>query len=197
VLFRSHKVTRGETIYSIAKKYDAEPQAIVDFPFNTFVNDETFALAVGQELIIPEGTMPQERPALAMGRRQTPNAGAVSASGTFVWPTVGQISQGFSWYHQGLDIANRGAPDVIAADSGTVIKAEVVGGYGVMVMIDHGNGYQTLYGHLSQLYVREGQTVGRGNALGKMGSTGRSTGIHLHFEILTSGGKLNPLEALR
>lgn len=194
-----HKVTRGETIYSISKKYDAEPQAIVDFPFNTFVNDETFALAVGQELVIPEGVMPEERPVTGLARRQTPNAGAVSASGIFAWPTVGQISQGFSWYHKGVDIANRAAPDVVAADSGTVTVAGWPdnGGYGMRVIIDHGNGYQTLYAHLQQVYVKVGQTVRRGDALGKMGSTGRSTGTHLHFEISTSGGKFNPLEALK
>lgn len=193
-----HKVARGETIYSIAKKFDAEPQAIVDFPFNTFVNDETFALAVGQELVIPEGTMPEERPVSSLARRQTPSAGAVSASGVFAWPAVGQISQGFSWYHKGIDIANRAAPDVLAADSGTVVDATGSGGgYGIMVVIDHGNGYQTLYAHLSQLYVKAGQTVRRGDSLGKMGSTGRSTGIHLHFEVMSSAGKINPLEALK
>lgn len=195
----AHKVGRGETIYSIAKKYDAEPQAIVDFPFNTFVNDETFALAVGQELIIPDGTMPEERPASSLARRQTPNAGTVTASGTFVWPTAGQISQGFSWYHRGIDIANRAAPDILAADAGTVILAGWPdnGGYGMRVMLDHGNGYQTLYAHLSVVSVREGQTVQRGDVLGHMGTTGRSTGIHLHFEIHRNGAQVNPLEFLR
>lgn len=195
----AHKVQKGETIYSISKKYDAEPQAIVDFPFNTFVNDETFALAVGQELIIPDGVMPEERPVTGLARRQTPNAGQVSASGVFAWPTAGTLSQSFSWYHKGIDIANRAAPDVVAADAGTVTVAGWPdnGGYGMRVMIDHGNGYQTMYAHLQQVYVRAGQTVDRGNALGKMGSTGRSTGVHLHFEILTGGGKVNPLEALK
>ncbi|TSC87998.1 MAG: Lipoprotein [Microgenomates group bacterium Gr01-1014_5] len=193
-----HKVAKGETIYSIAKKLDAEPQAIVDFPFNTFVNDETFALAVGQELVIPDGTMPEERPVTSLARRQTPNAGAVAASGSFAWPVQGTFTQGFSWYHKGIDIANRAAPDILAADSGTIVNASAsAGGYGILVIIDHGNGYQTLYAHLSQLYVGVGQTVRRGDALGKMGSTGRSTGTHLHFEILTGGGKINPLEALK
>lgn len=194
----SHKVTRGETIYSIAKKYDAEPQAIVDFPFNTFVNDETFALAVGQELVVPDGTMPEARPLTGLARRQTPDAGTVTASGTFVWPTTGQLSQGFSWYHRGLDIANPGAPDIIAADSGTVSSAGGTGGgYGIMVMVDHGNGYQTRYAHLSAVAVRVGQTVGRGDVVGRMGTTGRSTGVHLHFEIIENGVQLSPLEFLR
>lgn len=195
----AHKVTRGETIYSIAKKYDAEPQAIVDFPFNTFVNDETFALAVGQELIVPDGTMPDERPMTNLARRQTPDAGTVTASGTFAWPASGQLSQGFAWYHRGIDIANRAAPDILAADAGTVVVSgwPSNGGYGMHVVIDHGNGFQTLYAHLSAVSVRLGQTVARGDILGRMGTTGRSTGIHLHFEIHKAGVYLNPLEFLR
>jgi murein DD-endopeptidase MepM/ murein hydrolase activator NlpD len=70
-------------------------------------------------------------------------------------------------------------------------------GYGNRVMIDHGNGYRTLYAHLSQVYVVPGQTVARGAAIGKMGSTGRSTGIHLHFEVIRNGVYLNPLSVLQ
>src|SRR3989344_2340207 len=197
----SYKVQKGETIYSIAKKFEAEPQAIVDFPFNTFVNDETFALAQGQTLIIPEGIKPQEaapRTGFA-SRRQTPNAGSVTASGTFVWPAGGNLTQNFAWYHRGIDIANKSAPDILAADSGTVVVSGWPdnGGYGMRVIIDHGNGYQTLYAHLQATYVQVGQTVARGNAIGKMGSTGRSTGTHLHFEIHQGGNFLNPFEFLR
>ncbi len=195
-----HKVEKGETIYSIAKKFDAEPQAILDFPYNTFVNDETYTLAVGEEIFVPNGTPPNEAPApsnLAI-RRQTPSAGVVSASGEFAWPTVGQITQGFSWYHTGVDIANRAAPDVVAADSGTVIATNVSAvGYGIHVVVDHGNGFQTLYAHLSQMYVSVGQTVHRGDALGRMGSTGRSTGTHLHFEVRSGGQRVNPLNYLK
>lgn len=195
----SHKVQKGETIYSIAKKLSAEPQAIVDFPFNTFVNDETFALAVGQLLIIPDGTPAQEAPAPSSLARRTPDAGTVTASGDFVWPASGRISQGFVWYHRGVDIANKDAPDILAADSGEVILAGWPdnGGYGNRVIIDHGNGYTTLYAHLSQIYVTAGQTVRRGSPIGRMGSTGRSTGTHLHIEIKRDGVAINPLELLR
>lgn len=194
----SHKVQKGETIYSIAKKFSAEPQAIVDFPFNTFVNDETFALAVGQTLIIPDGTPPKEAPPTPTYARRTPDAGTVTGSGVFVWPASGNISQRYVWYHRGIDIANKGAPDILAADSGTVEYAGCLGwGYGCHVVINHGNGYQTLYAHLSQLYVTPGQRVARGNTIGRMGSTGRSTGTHLHFEIRRNGVFLNPLDILR
>jgi murein DD-endopeptidase MepM/ murein hydrolase activator NlpD len=195
----SHKVKKGDTVYSIAKKYDTEPQVIVDFPYNSFSNDETFELAIGQIVIVPDGVMPNETPVAPRVRQLTPNAGTVVASGLFVWPTNGTISQGYSWYHKAIDVANRAAPDVVASDAGTVIVAGWVDnyGYGNRVVIDHGNGYRTLYGHLQKIYVVNGQTVGRGSAIGKMGSTGRSTGTHLHFEIIKSGSYLSPLSILK
>lgn len=193
----AHKVQKGDTVYSIAKKYDAEAQAIVNFPFNTFSNDETFELAIGQIVIVPDGVMPAA--AITPRIRQvTPSAGTVVASGQFVWPTQGVITQRFSWYHPGLDIANNAQPTVVAADSGRVVFAGWDGsGYGNMVLIDHGNGYQTRYGHLSVVMVISGQTVKRGDAIGRMGSTGRSTGIHTHFEIYKGGGRMNPLLYLK
>jgi murein DD-endopeptidase MepM/ murein hydrolase activator NlpD len=193
----AHKVQKGDTVYSIAKKYDAESQAIVDFPFNTFANDETFELAIGQTVIVPDGVMPA--PAATPRIRQvTPNAGSVVASGKFVWPTQGTITQYFSWYHPGVDIANRALPLVVAADSGRV---EFAGwdsaGYGNMVLIDHGNGYKTRYGHMSVLMVISGQTVKRGDTIGRMGNTGHSTGPHTHFEIYQNGVRVNPLLFLK
>lgn len=196
----SHKVGKGDTVYSIAKKYDTDPQGIVNFPFNTFVNDETFELAVGQTLIVPEGIIKdvvQWQP-VARARQVTPDAGTVVASGSFVWPTAGKITQNFSWYHKAIDVANKAAPGVLAADSGKVVTAGWSSvGYGNHVVIDHGNGYRTLYAHMSKLYVVAGQSVGRGAALGQMGSTGRSTGTHLHFEVIHNGVYLNPLSVLR
>lgn len=193
----AHTVVKGDTVYSIAKKYDADSQAIIDFPFNTFTNDETFELAIGQTVIVPDGVMPVA--AVAPRARQiTPDAGSVTASGQFVWPASGTITQRFSWYHPGIDIANRALPVVVAADSGRVVYAGWDStGYGNMVLVDHGNGYRTRYGHLSQVMVISGQTVGRGQAVGRMGSTGRSTGPHLHFEIYLNGTRVNPLNYLK
>jgi len=196
-----HKVGKGETIYSISKHYSADAQSIVDFPFNIFVNDETFALAVGQTLIVPDGVMPKATPwsPTTYIARKTPDAGAVSALGIFAWPASGNISQGFRWYHRGIDIANKSAPAILAADSGKVM---LVGwpdgsGYGNRVVIDHGNGFKTLYAHLTKIYVVAGQTVNRGDQIGQMGSTGRSTGIHLHFEIEKGGSPVDPLAYLK
>jgi len=193
----AHTVAKGDTVYSIAKKYDAEAQAIVDFPFNTFTNDETFELAIGQTVIIPEGVMPSVQ-VTARARQLTPNAGAVTASGQFVWPTMGIITQRFSWYHPGIDIANPSGPSDVAADSGRVIYAGWdSSGYGNMVFIDHGNGFKTRYGHLSQIMVISGQTVSKGQTIGRMGNTGHSTGTHTHFEIYLNGVRVNPLNYLK
>jgi len=194
----AHKVQKGDTVYSIAKKYDAQAQAIVDFPFNTFTNDETFALAIGQTVIVPDGIKPAAAVYVARVRQITPDAGSVTASGIFVWPTSGTITQNFTWYHKGIDIANSAAPDVLATDAGTIKTAGWSPvGYGNHVIIDHGNGYRTLYGHLQTIYVVSGQTVNRGARIGRMGSSGHSTGVHTHFEVVKNGVYLNPLNVLK
>ncbi len=196
-----HKVSRGETIYSIGKKYGldgSQVQVVVDYPFNEFVNDETFGLAAGQYLMVPDGEMPQPvadaLPKPRIASKLTPDAGAVSATGKFLWPAAGLVTQGYRFYHKAVDIANRAAGPVLAADAGVI---RVAGwpdnsGYGNRVIIDHGNGFVTLYGHLSLIQVQEGQRVGRGDVIGQMGSTGRSTGTHLHFEIRQGGSLLDP-----
>lgn len=195
----SHKVKKGDSIYTIAKRYDVDPQQIVNYPFNSYSNDETFELAVGQLIIVPEGVRPEEKPVAPRIRQTTPDAGTVLASGQFAWPTSGRITSNFVWYHPGVDIANKSGPDVLAADSGRVIIAGWPDnyGYGNRIMIDHGNGYKTLYAHLSRMSVIIGQTVNRGDVVGKMGSTGRSTGTHLHFEVSYNGSKINPLSVLK
>ena len=201
-----HTVKKGDTIYSIAKKYSLEDEAgaqgIVNYPFNTFTDDETFGLAIGQTLMVPDGVMPEEKPTVGrptVARILTPDAGSVSATGQFVWPTSGTISQGFRWYHQGIDISNRAGGAILAADSGRIIVAGWPDnyGYGNRIMIDHGNGYVTLYAHLSRIRVSVGQSVNRGDVIGDMGSTGRSTGIHLHFEIRQGGVLQSPLNFLK
>lgn len=199
-----HQVQRGETIYSIAKKYygseGSQTQAIVDYPFNEFLNDETFELATGQWLLIPDGVPPAAPTQTQVSRPRvvlTPDAGSVSATGTFIWPAAGGITQGYRFYHKGIDIANRGGGAILAADSGVVVAAGWdASGYGNRILVDHGNGTITLYAHLSVLQVVPGQRVNRGDVMGQMGSTGRSTGVHLHFEIRQGGVFLNPLSSL-
>lgn len=198
----SHVVKEGDNLESVAKKYSAQAQAILDFPFNDVPDD--FKLKVGQLLIIPEGSPPQ----IAPKRRpqpqylaQGPSSPAFSApgGGQFIWPAGGGITQYFSWYHPGVDIANRAAPGIAASDGGRVVVAGWPDGmgYGNRVVLDHGNGYTSLYAHLSNVYVSVGETVSRGQLIGQMGSTGRSTGIHLHLEIYYNGVALNPLAILK
>jgi len=194
------KVKPGDTVYSVAKKFQTDAQGIVDFPMNTFSDDETFTLVAGQTLVVPDGIMPNEpvTSAPSIARLLTPDAGSVSATGSFVWPAFGNISQPFRWYHKAIDIANRGGGAILAADSGTVVVSGWSNaGYGNHVIIDHKNGYQTLYAHLSSISVLTGNSIGRGSVIGQMGSTGRSTGTHLHFEIRTGSGNVDPLGYLK
>jgi len=197
-----YKVKRGETIYSIAKAYQVDAQNIIDYPFNTFSNDETFTLSAGQELIIPDGIKPQETvldKTRYAARSVEPVAG-VKGEGSFMWPTSGTISQKYYWYHRAVDIANHSNPTIVAAQGGTVTSAGWNGGgYGNYVVINHGNGYSTLYAHMitGSIVVQPGQVVRQGQKIGTMGSTGRSTGTHLHFEIKGPNGNLDPLSVLR
>lgn len=192
-----HKVVSGENIYTIAKKYSTEAQKIVNFPFNDFADLETFALTAGQILYVPDGMIEEEKPKIGPKFLAQIQAG-VKGSSNFIWPTSGIITQNPVWYHMGLDIANPSMPAVLASDTGTVIYADCLNwGYGCHIIIDHGNGYQTLYGHLSGINVSAGQAVSQGQRIGVMGSSGRSSGTHLHFEIRSGGGLLNPLNFLK
>ena len=197
-------VKSGDTLQALAKKYQADSQAILDYPFNDVPDD--FRLSAGQVLIIPDGAPPEVKALakavpqyIAQGSKGI-NSPAFSApaGGFFVWPThFVYISQYFSWYHPGLDLPNPAEPPVNAADGGTVVYAGWdTTGYGNRIDIDHGNGYLTRYAHLSNIFVGLGQLVSRGQNIGQMGSTGRSTGPHLHFEIHYKGIAINPLAIL-
>lgn len=187
-----HKVSRGDTVYTIAKKYQTEPQNIVNYPFNDFVDLDNFTLAVGQILIVPDGARPEEKKVPAT-RPAAPEYLAKQSSGQYLFPTTGGITQNPVWYHMAIDIANSSAPDVYAAESGTAsLVTCLTWGYGCHIMIDHPDGNQTLYGHLQAFYISPGQSVSRGQAIGRMGSTGRSTGTHLHFEVRVGGTLVNP-----
>lgn len=127
--------------------------------------------------------------------------------GLVAWPVHGTITSPFGWrqnpfgggpeFHQGLDIAASTGTTVTAAASGTVISAGWYGGYGNYILIDHGGGMSTGYGHLSQIFVASGQTVQKGQAIGAVGSTGASTGPHLHFEVRMHGKPVDPAAYLK
>lgn len=128
-----------------------------------------------------------------------------TGSGSMIWPcpSCHTITSYFGWrihpitgtnkYHSGVDIGASYGATVIAADSGTVITAGWVSGYGNCIVISHGNGVSTLYGHLSSIAVSSGQSVSQGQTIGYVGSTGNSTGPHLHWEVTVNGERQNPL----
>jgi murein DD-endopeptidase MepM/ murein hydrolase activator NlpD len=116
-------------------------------------------------------------------------------SGSFAWPTASHVLSGNDYWsgHLGIDIAGYLGDGIFAADAGVVVFAGWAnGGYGYMVMIDHGNGYQTLYAHMSVVAATCGQSVYSGTYIGAIGSTGNSTGPHLHFEVRYMGGFISP-----
>ena len=123
-----------------------------------------------------------------------------------LWPSNGRLSDGFGYrkdpftrrktFHEGLDIGGSYGDKIEAAASGKVILAQRYNGYGRAVIIDHGHGLTTLYGHSSKLLVKEGQIVKKGDILAEVGSSGRSTGAHLHFEVLLYNTPVDPLQYL-
>lgn len=123
-------------------------------------------------------------------------SGKVSSTGDLDWPLSGSISQYFG-KHTGIDICAPVGSTIRAADSGYVVSASYQGGYGNFVIIDHGNGIVTRYAHCSTFKVSAGQSVSKGQPIAAVGMTGRTTGPHLHFEVLTGGSFVNPLKYLK
>lgn len=197
----AHKVSKDDTIYSIAKKYDANAQAIVDFPFNDFADPQTFSLVVGQIVIVPDGIQPAAQPTYIRRQPFIATGPIQVTGGGFTWPVRGTLNQYYAWYHQGIDIGAKVGTPVVAATDGVVAAAYPSGwhgGYGTHVIISGSNGYTTLYAHMSGLNVSAGQAVSAGSTVvGWIGMTGRTTGPHLHFEVRGSGGFANPLSFLQ
>jgi len=205
-----HTVQVSDTLESIAQKYKVAPEAILNAMWNNLTPGQD--LPVGKSLVVPGGKrelvvwqLPKTTQASsAIGARGWTDAGQCLGvtpqplgTGRFVWPVNShQASAGgnpYAWWHRGLDLAGNLGDPVYAADNGTVIWAGPNSwGYGNMVMLDHGNGWRTLYAHLSQVYVRCGQQVLQGVMIGTVGSTGRSSGPHLHFETRLNGDLPNP-----
>ncbi len=193
-----HKVRRNETLSSIARTYGTTINEIQKA--NNIQNASL--LSVGKTLVIPGGkprpVAPRRSSIAAARNRQSvppPSSAAASAKG-FVWPTPGRkINQYFHLRHRGLDIDNviSDRDPIYAAADGRV---EVAGwsnvGYGLYIIINHGNGIKTLYAHMSKLLVSRGQQVTQGQVIGIMGTTGRSTGVHLHYEIRVNNRTQNP-----
>ena len=197
-----HQVRRGETMGKISQLYKAKPEEIIKF---NKLQEGGADIVVGEELVIPGGVKPQpvyvpaRRPSGFAGISAPPPLSVPSGSG-YIWPTTARhITQYFGWRHTGLDIAGPAGTPVYASLSGVVTRSSCGwnGGYGCYIIIDHGNGLQTLYGHNSRHYVSVGEAVTQGQTIAAMGSTGRSTGSHVHFEIRVRGSRQNPLRYVR
>lgn len=199
-----HTVAKNENIGSIAKKYSIEIEKILEG--NEIESGDP--IKIGQKLFIPGGQKIVERTAVVSRSysgttitQTTPAAGSQQPAytgGKLLWPTVGnRITQYYSWSHRGLDIANKTGTPLYAAESGTVESSGWSNGYGYNVVINHGGGMKTLYAHASKLHVSAGEKVNRGDIIANMGSTGWSTGPHIHFEVIVNGVKQNPLNYIR
>ncbi len=194
-----HTVEEGDTVADIAKAYDASADEIVAYAPNQLTGADA-ALAVGAVIIVPNG----ERKLPPPPQPVVPAPAASGGTGTsapwraagFVWPTYGTMTQRY-WLpaHPAIDLGASTGTTVVAADEGTVITAGwSTVGYGYHIIISHPDGFSTLYAHLSQISVSYGDYVARGQRIGAVGSTGRSTGPHLHFEVRAPNGRTyNPL----
>lgn len=196
-----HKVKSGDTVEKIAKYYSSDAEKILES--NALPNSSD--IKIGEYIMIPDGKVPAPVPVprttvasrntVTIPSRTTP----VPTSGKMLWPNgCSRISQYFGWRHTGVDIACPAGTPILAADDGVVTRVQYIKtGYGHNVMIDHGDGVVTLYGHMTTIYVKNGETVKRGQEIGLEGSTGRSTGPHLHFEVRINGKIYNPLNYIK
>lgn len=198
-------VAKGDTLSKIAKNYGVSEDQI------SSSNNLGEHLVIGQKIIIPGGKkLSTATIAKKPSTTSVSGVGVISnlikspkapaAASKMNWPAGAyRITQYFSWRHPGVDIAAKVGTPIYAADSGvvTISQGGWNGGYGNTIVIDHGGGKKTRYGHMSKLFVKVGDSVDKGENIGAMGSTGRSTGPHLHFEIIISGSKYNPLNYIR
>lgn len=183
-------VKKNDSISSIASAYNIPKVDILDS--NNLDNEVLF---LGQKLFIPGGRLPKDFLKEVLGE-------------TFIYPVQGVITSGYGYrpdpftrvisFHNGIDIANLANTPIKAAREGIVVTVGFnAGGYGKYIVISHSNGFQTLYAHLNSFAVRVGKKVSRGAVIGYMGSTGYSTGNHLHFTIFKNGKTENPMKYLR
>ncbi len=185
-----HEVKRGEYLWRIAKTYGVDMKVIMTA---NRLSDHN-KLRAGQRLFIPGA-----RAVLEVGGSQS--APVVLKKGAFIWPVNSRrITSSYGMRkgrkHKGIDIAARQGTAIIASQKGTVVYAGVLSGYGKVIIIDHNNGYSTVYAHNSRNSVKVDEQVNQGQVIGRVGSTGRSTGPHLHFEIRKGYQTVNPLSYL-
>lgn len=209
-----HKWSQGENFEKVAEYYGVDPLTILEWPGNHFnifdVQLDSLNIDPGTMLIVPGGQrelidygpprIPRDNPAVARtygpGHCGTLSDGIVG-DGLFVWPANEHWLSGYDYNpnanHPAIDIAGDTGDPVYAADDGVVVYSGwSYSGYGNLVVIDHGNGWQSLYAHLDTYYVECGLSVFQGAAIGTVGNTGNSAGDHLHFELMYETAKVNP-----
>lgn len=208
----------GDTLKNVADFFKVEPQIVLDYPGNRFdlglASVDQIDIEPGTWLIIPGGkraikdwgppAISRTNPAAASyygpGHCGSIYSGAIG-NGSFIWPTTSRLISGYSYnpgVHPAIDIAGAEGNAVYATDGGVVVYAGWSNyGYGYLIVIDHGNGWQSAYAHLSALSVGCGQSVFQGGSIGAVGNTGNSYGSHLHFELVYGGAKLNPFDFLQ
>jgi lipoprotein NlpD len=195
-----HVVKRGENLFRIGKAYDFTYQELARINRIADVNQ----VEVGQKVFIPGATrqLPVEiiTPTSVSLKRSAPS-GSSKGNGTLPWPISGTVSSGFGprgeSFHDGIDIlAPEGTP-VLAVDDGEVMYSDQLRGYGNIIILRHGGGIASVYAHNDKNRVREGQTVARGETIAEVGSTGRASAPHLHFEVRRDNIAEDPLNYLR
>ncbi len=189
-----HTVASGDTLTAIAEHYKVTVAAIIEYKGNNL--SEPYVLHPGDTLVVPGGVWTAPAASGMAGPGAAP-AGVGKATGSFMWPTTGRLTQGPWWRHMAIDLGTPKGTPINAADAGYVLEAGWSNvGYGQYVLLDHGNGYRSLYAHMSVIIAKRGQWVKKGQKIGLVGSTGNSTGPHLHFEIYKKGVIQNPLDYL-
>ena len=183
-----HEVQAGDALSIIAKKYGSKIETIK--LANNLKNNK---IIIGQNLVIPHISSSE-------------NKSFCLARGNIIWPVIGRISSYFGWrkhpiskqneFHKGIDVAVSTGTKIRAVAAGKVIQSGWMNGYGKIIIIDHGKGIRSLYAHNSLNIVKTGQTVKLGDIIAKSGSTGRSTGPHLHFGIIINEKAINPIKYL-
>ncbi|MDR1049209.1 MAG: LysM peptidoglycan-binding domain-containing M23 family metallopeptidase [Synergistaceae bacterium] len=201
-----YKFKNGDKIEAIAKRYHIALDKIRGVNPTT----DLLSLKAGSEIFLP-GARPEAIVEASGGGEKTASKGAAGssskASRVYRWPVMGKINSPFGWrrhpitrrrdFHTGLDIKAARGTVIRSAREGRVDYAGWMGGYGKVVVVGHGNGQSTLYAHCSTLLVKQGEKVSTGQNIARVGTTGRTTGPHLHFEVRNGNTPVNPLKYLK
>ena len=183
-----YKVKKGDSLFRIAKEYKTNIRHI--WKINNLASSR---LRIGQTLFLPD-VKPKPRLRYRYIRR-------------FIWPIKGKITSGYGWrkhplykkkhFHEGIDIGAKKGTNIRAVAKGVVIHANKSGGYGKLIILRHKDGYISAYAHCLKIFARKGQLIRKGQVIASVGSSGTSTGSHLHFEIKHRKKRINPIVALR